>query len=95
MIIEINTCIIGRNLRFLREKYELPTIALFKLTDIPEPCIQAMEKGLYVAPMTEDQLKRLCEVLNIPTEHLIQTELDKETVIPLRNPDPYNTGIKI
>ena len=44
MIIEINTCIIGRNLRLLREKYELPTIALSKLTGNPEPCIQAMEK---------------------------------------------------
>ena len=38
MIIEINTSIIGRNLRFLREKYELPTIALSKLIGIPEPC---------------------------------------------------------
>ena len=95
MIIEINTSIIGRNLRFLREKYELPTIALSKLIGIPEPCIRAMEKELYVPPMTEYQLKKLCDVLNIPMEHLIQTELEKETVFPFKNKDPYNTGIKI
>ena len=95
MIIEISTCIIGRNLRFLREKYKLPTIALSKLTGIPEPCIQAIEKELFVPPMTDYQLKRLCDVLNIPMEHLIQTDLEKETVIPFKNQDPYSTGIKI
>ena len=95
MIMELNTCIIGKNIRFLSEKYKHPTIALSKLTIIPEPCIQAMEKELYIPPMTEYQLKRLSDVLNIPMEHLIQTELENVTEIPFQNQDPYNTGIKI
>lgn len=95
MIIELNTCIIGKNIRYLREKYALSTLALSRLTSIPEPCIQAMEKERYVPPMTQYQLTRLCEVLNIPMEHLTQTELEKETEIPFKTRDPYNAGIKI
>lgn len=95
MIIELNTCIIGKNIRFLREKYELSTMALSKLTGVPEPCIQAMEKELYVPPLTEYQLNRLCEVLNITMEQLTGEEIREVREIRFRKKNPYNTGIKI
>ncbi|MGN0999764.1 MAG: hypothetical protein ACI4PO_09450 [Faecousia sp.] len=95
MIIEMSSCIIGKNIHFLREKYELPTIALSKLTSIPEPCIQAMEKELYVPPMTEYQLNRLCEVLNISMKQLVHEEIKDATNIQFRNQYPYNAEIKL
>ena len=50
MIIEISTVLLAGISAFSEKNIKLPTIALSKLTCIPEPCNQAMEKKLYVPP---------------------------------------------
>jgi transcriptional regulator with XRE-family HTH domain len=67
--------ILVRNLIFLRKKYALSHSALAALTGIRRPLWRMMEREGAVPPLTEERLRRLCQIFNVTTAELLETDL--------------------
>lgn len=86
MLIQPNTITLGRNLQALRKHYHISTLALAKLTGMPEGTICAMERGFCIPPIPAERLGRICQVFNIPLEDLLHRELAGLVHLPSKTP---------
>ena len=77
MLIEMGDTTLGRNILFLRKKYHISRRGLSCLTGISIYTLKDWEEERVCPVISQEQLKRISEVFNIPTHQLVHKNLEK------------------
>ena len=64
-----------RNLCWLRKKYALPQKTLAALTGISLPILRMTERGEVIPRLTEEFVRRLCQIFDLSADQLMNTDL--------------------
>ena len=79
MIVDMTGSYCAGNIRHLRKKYSVSRRGLARLIGINEIELREIEAGRLRPAFPYQQLKRLCNIFEIPIDVLIQRDLSAET----------------
>ena len=79
MIVDMTGSYCAGNIRYLRKKYCVSRRALARLIKMNEIELREIEAGRFRPAFPYPQLKRLCDIFEIPVNALIRKDLSAET----------------